>query len=179
MKKNSTLIAIFLIVGFLLAWGIFQRLTPIKDGAYLRYETTRRGIDEKTSHEFTFTKTKNSKFLVDVKSTGLLEGTMSCEVDRYFKDQNMATLHGPIGAVIWISPSSLRIGKVVAAGEVIKETTWEGYDVYVIQDLFLPNCYGYYDKKTGLQVGYYNCWSVEKLTTVLKESSIKIKQDKF
>ena len=78
---------------------------------------------------------------------------------------------GPIGALLWINPHWLRIGAVVSAGEVIQRRSWNGYDVYVVQDPCLPNCYGYYEAKTGLQVGYLNCWSGMKLRAELKETN--------
>ena len=80
---------------------------------------------------------------------------------------------GPSAAVLWSAPYLLWIGNQIAAGEVIKHTNWNGYSVAVVQDPALGNCYGFYERVTGLQVGYMNCFTQQKIVTVIKETNIR------
>ncbi|MFH1062815.1 MAG: hypothetical protein V1747_08065 [Candidatus Omnitrophota bacterium] len=178
MKNINSVFIAFLQAVLVLAavlWVFQQSGSPLQDGLYLKYETTLNAVNAqlKTTHELRFTKKEKKQYQVDIQADGFLPDHKSYIIDKYFIDQEGVSLPGPSAAVLWSAPYLLWIGNQTAAGEVIKHTNWKGYSVAVVQDPALANCYGFYERNTGLQVGYMNCFSSQKLLTVLKETNIK------
>ncbi|MDD5747227.1 MAG: hypothetical protein PHO30_08200, partial [Candidatus Omnitrophica bacterium] len=157
----------------LIAAYYFYPATPLKDGLFLKYGISLRGIPSGAEYTVSFQRGRNGWYNARMQTTGFMQNDCSLLVDRYFRDKNGINVFGPIGALLWINPRGLRIGSNVPAGEVIQRREWNGHAVYVIQDPRLPNCYGYYELKTGLQVGYVNRWSSMKLHAELKETNAK------
>jgi len=179
MKKNKYGLSILLsvILGLIVSgWVVYKSASPLKDGLYLRYETTLLGVQENNIaiHEIRFRKKNKKYYQVKVQSSGFLDNEQTYTIDRYFNNENNMLLPGPTAAVLWIEPYLLWIGNNIAAGEVINHSNWKGYSVAVVQDPALNNCYGFYDRKTGLQVGYMNCFTSQKILTILKEKNIQI-----
>ena len=163
-------------IKYLLAWVIFigigiwlglvvQERTPIKDGLVLRYEITSSQSSQKSFQTISFSKSKAGMF--KVFTTGNSKKEEKDEVDKecFGKDGHLLT--GPIGGILWIPPYTMEVGKEVMGSDVSARKQWHGYDVYVVEERNLENCRGYYDAKTGLQIGYQNFWSSEKLEAVL------------
>ncbi|MBU1043466.1 MAG: hypothetical protein KJ915_03595 [Candidatus Omnitrophica bacterium] len=172
--KTRFIIALIIVLAVVI-WDFQKTVSPIKDGLDLKYITTLRSAgNNNISEQHLLFKKKNKKdYQVNIESTGFLANQQTYIVDENFLDENGSFLPGPTAAVLWTDPALLSIGNNLTAGEVIKFTVWEGYAVAVIQDPALANCYGFYDRKTGLQVGYINCFSVNKLITVIKENNSK------
>ncbi|MBU1087579.1 MAG: hypothetical protein KKD05_08730 [Candidatus Omnitrophica bacterium] len=161
---------LILLIFSILIWGFQKTVSPIKDGLCLKYITTLCSVKDNnvSEHNLLFKKKNKNYYQVDFKSTGFLENQQTYIVDKNLLDATGMALPGPTAAVLWIAPALLSIGNNLAAGEVIKFTIWKGYSVAVVQDPALANCYGFYDRKTGIQVGYMNCFSSNKLLTVIK-----------
>lgn len=175
MKNRRYLIIMFLLVVLILAavcW-IFQQMgSPLKDGLYFKYETTLNN-QRITTHELQFIKKANNVYQVEIQSDGFINAKQTYIINKYFITKTGVSLPGPSAAVLWSAPYLLRIGNQIAAGEVISHANWQGYSVAVVQDMSLANCYGFYERNTGLQVGYMNCFTAQKLLTVLKETNIR------
>jgi hypothetical protein len=151
-------------------WIFLKSGSPLKDGLYLKYETT---INRQcaTTHELRFAKKNKNEYQVDIQAEGFLSADQTYIINKYFIDQTGVSLPGPSAAVLWSAPYLLWIGNQITAGEVISHMNWQGYSVAVVQDMSLSNCYGFYDRHTGLQVGYMNCFTSQKILTVLKEKN--------
>ncbi len=178
MRIIKTKIIIFLLAVVLVLFSVYLFLitfSPIKDGLHLKYATTLYLAESQivSEQDMLFSKIDEKYYRVDVASTGFLENQQKYIVDKHFIGKEGCSLSGPTAAVLWTAPYLLWIGNNVAAGEVIKFTKWHGYSAAVVQDPALANCYGFYDRKTGIQIGYINCFSANKLLTVIKEDNIK------
>ena len=176
MKDAKTWMFVFLLILLIVFFAIFffqQTFSPIKDGLHLKYITTLYSAKTQVVSEqnMLFLKIDKKHYQVDVESTGFLENQQKYIVDKYFRNKNGVFLSGPTAAVLWIEPYLLKIGNNIPAGEVIKFTKWHGYFVAVVQDQALANCYGFYERNTGIQVGYINCFSANKLITIIKENN--------
>lgn len=174
MKSQRCLFIIILLAVLILAavWGGAKKLSsPLKDGLYFKYETTLNN-QSKTIHELRFIKKAKNEYQVEIRADGFLSAKQTYIINKYFIDHTGVSLPGPSAAVLWSAPYLLWIGNQIAAGEVISHINWHGYSVAVVQDMSLANCYGFYERNTGLQVGYMNCFSPQKLLTILKETNI-------
>jgi hypothetical protein len=178
MKQIKSGYIIFLLIILILSgvfWFFQQEVNFLKDGLCLKYETTLPAASNqiKATHVLRFIKKNGNHYQVNIQSDGFLAGNQTYIIDKYFTNERGESLPGPTAAVLWSAPYLLRIGNNLAAGEVIEYANWHGYSVAVVQDPFLANCYGFYERKTGLQVGYINCFTPQKLLTVIKETNIK------
>ena len=177
MKKASkpiiAVISALIFVFFLFGYFYFF-YSPIKDGLYLEYETIVKASQDvpDTVHKIRFVKKSGDEYQAAVKGNGLFKADNTFSVNKYFILKDGLPMAGPTAAVLWVEPYSMRIGAKLIPGEVIKFTKWKGYSVAVIKDPVLVDCYGFYDRKTGIQVGYYNCCMPHKIITRLVESNL-------
>ncbi len=148
--------------------------TPMKDGLHLIYETEISGDESGTMvHHLIFTQVDKKHFKLHRKTSAtvpLMDEDYEVVLDRYFKDSKGFFEPGPTGGRLWIPPHELKEGKIKGY-EVLREEKWRGYDVYVVKFLSIPEDIGYYEKTTGLLVGYINQHSSTKLYTVLVETN--------
>ncbi|MFH2138046.1 MAG: hypothetical protein ABII88_06010 [Candidatus Omnitrophota bacterium] len=174
MKKFYMLAGCFF-VGFVI-FGLFvwPGNSPLKNNLYLKYELSKQGVEDKGYSDYVFTLSGRGYFLARMNTEGLFRQKIEDRVDRSFISPEGMILSGPIGGLIWINPQEMKNKETVPGGKVIAREEWQGYDVYVVEYPELENCRGYYDKTSGLQVGFSNHWSIEKLDAVLVDTNAQI-----
>jgi hypothetical protein len=178
MKKKIEIV-IRICIAILLVLSVsgyfYYFYSPIKDGLYFKYQTTVKDYPSlpDTIHKIRFVKKSGDKYQVTVDGQGLFKADKTFIVNKYFVAKDKLPMAGPTAAVLWVKPYSMRIGAKLIPGEVIKFTKWQGYSVAVIKDTVLVDCYGFYDRKTGIQVGYHNCCMPQKIITRLVVSNLK------
>ena len=163
---------------YILAWIILigagvwmfmmiQLRTPIEDGLILKYKISSPLNDQNYSQTISFIKSSSGQFDVIIKTIGVDRKDQKDQVDKEGFNKDGHLLTGPIGGILWIPPYTFEVGGEVMGSDVTERKAWRGFDVYVVKDRNIDNCQGFYDAKTGLQVGYQNFWSPQKLEAIL------------
>ncbi|MCP4650632.1 MAG: hypothetical protein GY853_11210 [PVC group bacterium] len=175
LKKSTYVLLICLVICFgFFVWTVLYTGTPMRNGLYLRYKLVQNGVDIESYQKFSFSRINLRYFTVDIESKGLIESKGKDRVDCYFTNEEDCLLTGPVGGLLWIDPDDFKKDAIIAGSQVQKTAAWKGYNVWVLKDQSLENCYGYYDQRTGLQVGFENQWSSKKLEAILTQTNAKV-----
>jgi len=147
-----------------------KELSPFFDGLYFRYTDVKSSV--RGDILYTIKKVGNKYEIIkdDSNKSNILGEIITYVVDYYGfiketpvrvrktskKTKKLEDLKGR-QICIWIPPKALQIGNIFKTSflhgsvRVIEQTTWEGWDVWVLKDRAGNKCF--YDSETGFMVG--------------------------